>query len=124
MTQRSEIYKCMKCGNMIEVLHAGTGELVCCDEAMRLLRENTTDAALEKHIPVLTKHATGVDAVVGSVLHPMEDKHYIEWIEVLADGRVFRQFLSPGEAPAAVFCIEAEGIVAREYCNLHGLWRS
>lgn len=124
MTQRNEIYKCMRCGNIVEVLHASAGELTCCGEAMRLLHENTTDAALEKHIPVLTQHPTGVDAVVGSVLHPMEDKHFIEWIEVLADGRVYRQFLNPGEAPAAVFCITAQDIVAREFCNLHGLWRS
>jgi superoxide reductase len=124
MTQRNQIYKCMQCGNMIEVLHASAGELSCCGQPMRLLYENTTDAAVEKHLPVLTPTETGFNAAVGSVAHPMEEKHYIEWIEVLADGRVLRQYLSPGEAPAAVFCLKAEGVVAREYCNLHGLWRS
>jgi superoxide reductase len=124
MTERNQIYKCMLCSNIIEVLHASAGELSCCGQSMRLLTENTTDAAVEKHLPVLTPTAAGFAAAVGSVAHPMEEKHYIEWIEVLADGRVLRQYLSPGEAPAAAFCLKAEGVVAREYCNLHGLWRS
>jgi superoxide reductase len=124
MTERFQIYKCVQCGNMVEVLHAAAGELACCSEPMRWLKENTTEAALEKHIPVLTRTAEGVDAVVGSVAHPMEEKHYIEWIEVITDGRLQRQFLQPGQPPSAVFCLKEDGLSAREYCNLHGLWRS
>lgn len=124
MTERNQVYKCMQCGSIIEVLHASSGELNCCGQPMRLLNENTTDAAVEKHLPVISATATGVNAAVGSVAHPMEEKHYIEWIEVLADGRLMRQYLNPGEAPAAAFCLAADGVVAREYCNLHGLWRS
>jgi superoxide reductase len=124
MTERYQVYKCMQCGNIIEVLHASAGELTCCGQPMRLCTENTTEAAVEKHIPVLLRTPEGLEAKVGSVTHPMEDKHYIEWIEVLADGRICRQFLAPGEAPSAVFQNAGDGVVAREFCNLHGLWRS
>jgi superoxide reductase len=109
---------------MVEVLHKGDGQLVCCDEPMRLFSENTVDAAVEKHVPVIEKTETGVKVKVGSVTHPMEEKHHIEWIEVIADGKTYRQFLKPGEAPEATFEIEAEQITAREYCNLHGLWKA
>ena len=123
MAQVQEIYKCMVCGNIVEVLHGGAGELTCCGQAMKLLKENTTDAALEKHVPVIEKVAGGVKVSVGSVLHPMTPEHYIEWIEIIADGKSYRQFLKPGDQPVAVFNVDAANIVAREYCNLHSLWK-
>jgi superoxide reductase len=123
MTTRNEVYKCEVCGNIVEVLHSGVGALVCCGQPMKLLKENTTDAAQEKHVPVVEKVADGVKVKVGSVAHPMEEKHYIEWIEIMADGKAYRQFLAPGQAPEAIFPIEATHITAREYCNLHGLWK-
>ncbi|HUU50956.1 MAG TPA: desulfoferrodoxin [Nitrospinota bacterium] len=124
MAERLEVYKCEVCGNIVEVLHEGAGELVCCNQPMKLFKENTVDAALEKHVPVVEKTSQGFTVKVGSVPHPMEEKHYIEWIEVIADGKVYRAFLKPGEAPQANFDIKAENITAREYCNLHGLWKS
>jgi superoxide reductase len=123
MAEKLQIYKCDKCGNIVEVLHGGKGDLVCCDEPMKLFVENTVDAAKEKHVPVLEKIADGLKVKVGEVAHPMEEKHYIEWIEVIADGKAYRQFLNPGEAPEATFMIEAEQVTAREFCNLHGLWK-
>jgi len=123
MAERLEVYKCELCGNMVEVLHGGEGELVCCGEAMVLLKENTVDAAKEKHVPVVEKVDGGVKVKVGDVAHPMEEKHYIEWSEIIVDGKAHRQFLNPGEAPEATFQIEADNVVAREYCNLHGLWK-
>jgi len=123
MTEKLQIYKCDKCGNIVEVLHGGKGDLVCCDEPMKLFVENTVDAAKEKHVPVVEKIADGFKVKVGEVAHPMEEKHYIEWIEVIADGKAYRQFLNPGEAPEATFMIEAEQVTAREFCNLHGLWK-
>ena len=124
MAKRSEIYKCEICGNIVEVLHEGKGVLVCCGKPMKLFVENTVDAAKEKHVPVIEQTAGGIKVKVGSVPHPMEEKHYIEWIELIADGRVYRQFLKPGDAPEAQFDIKAEKITAREYCNLHGLWKA
>ncbi|MDD5489142.1 MAG: desulfoferrodoxin [Candidatus Moranbacteria bacterium] len=124
MTEQNQIYKCAKCGNIVEVLHPGGGELVCCGEPMARQIENTVDAAVEKHVPVIEKTEKGVRVKVGSVPHPMEEAHYIEWIEILADGKAYRKYLKPGDAPEAEFCVEAEDITAREYCNLHGLWKS
>jgi superoxide reductase len=124
MTKRLQIYKCEVCGNIVEVLHEGAGELVCCGEPMKLLVENTVDASKEKHVPVIEKTVGGVTVKVGSVAHPMEEKHYIEWIEIIADGKAYRQFLKPGDAPEAVFEIKANKIEAREHCNLHGLWKA
>ena len=124
MMERRQVYKCNVCGNIVEVLDFGDGELVCCGEPMQLQAEKTADAAREKHVPVIEKVAGGVKVTVGSVAHPMEAKHWIEWIEVIADGKSCRQFLEPGQAPEAVFAITAEKITAREYCNLHGLWKS
>jgi len=123
MAEKLQVYKCDKCGNIVEVLHGGKGDLVCCDEPMRLFVENTVDAAKEKHVPVVEKIADGFKVKVGEIAHPMEEKHYIEWIEVIADGKAYRQFLNPGEAPEATFMIEAEQVTAREFCNLHGLWK-
>ncbi|HOE11488.1 MAG TPA: desulfoferrodoxin [bacterium] len=124
MTKRLQIYKCGVCGNIVEVLHEGAGQLVCCGQPMKLFEENTVDAAREKHVPVVEKIDGGFKVKVGSVAHPMEEKHYIEWIEIIADGKSYKQFLKPGEAPEAVFMIDAAEIIAREYCNLHGLWRA
>jgi superoxide reductase len=124
MAERLEVYKCDLCGNIVEVLHGGKGELVCCGKPMKLFKENTVDAAKEKHVPALEKIEGGVNVKVGSVAHPMEEKHYIEWIEVIADGKVYRKFLNPGEAPEASFKVEGKDIFAREYCNLHGLWKA
>jgi len=124
MTTLSGIYKCGVCGNIVEVLHVGAGDPVCCGQLMQLLKENTTDASREKHVPVLEKVPEGVKVKVGSIAHPMEEKHYIEWIEVIADGKSCRQFLKPGQAPEASFAANAGEITAREYCNLHGLWKA
>ncbi|MGB5156541.1 desulfoferrodoxin [Desulfobacterium sp. N47] len=124
MAKRLEVYKCEVCGNIIEILHGGAGELVCCGQPMKLIVENTVDAAKEKHVPVIEKISGGVKVKVGSVAHPMEEKHYIEWIEIIADGKIYRQYLNPGQAPEAVFNIDAKEITAREYCNLHGLWKA
>ena len=123
-TKRFEVYKCLVCGNIVEMIHPGEGELVCCGQAMKLLAENSVDAALEKHVPVLEKVDGGYKVTVGSVPHPMEEEHFIEWIELIADGKACRQFLDPGDAPEATFMVEAESVTAREHCNLHGLWRS
>jgi len=124
MAERLEVYKCDACGNIVEVLHGGAGELVCCGQPMKLFKENTVDAAKEKHVPVVEKTDRGVKVRVGSVAHPMEEKHYIEWVEVIAGGQVYRQFLKPGDAPEALFCIDVWPVTAREYCNLHGLWKA
>jgi superoxide reductase len=124
MTKRLQIYKCELCGNIVEVLHEGAGELVCCGQAMKVFEENTTDAAQEKHVPVIEIADSEVRIQVGSVPHPMEEKHHIEWIELIADGKAYRQFLKPGDEPQAVFHVEANQISAREYCNLHGLWKA
>jgi superoxide reductase len=124
MTKQLQIYKCELCGNMVEVLHEGGGELVCCKQPMKLYEENTVDAAKEKHVPVIEKVANGFMVKVGSVSHPMEEKHYIEWIELIADGAAYRRFLKPGDAPEAMFEISADNVSVREYCNLHGLWKA
>ena len=124
MTERLQVYKCGVCGNIIEVVHASAGELVCCGQPMNLMTENTTDAATEKHVPVIEKIDGGFKVMVGSVAHLMEEKHYIEWIELIADGKAYRQFLDPGGVPEAVFMVDAAEVTAREYCNLHGLWKS
>jgi superoxide reductase len=124
MTENLQIYKCEVCGNIVEMIHSGAGELVCCGQAMKHFVENTVDAAKEKHVPVVEKTDGGISVKVGSVAHPMEDKHYIEWIEVIADGKACRQFLKPGEAPEATFKIDAAQPTVREYCNLHGLWKA
>lgn len=123
-TEKLSIYKCDHCGIIIEVLHGGAGSLVCCNHNMRLLKENTTDASLEKHVPVIEKTPNGFKVTVGSIPHPMLEEHYIEWIEIIADGKSYRQHLKPGDAPEAEFYIEAAKVTAREYCNLHGLWKS
>jgi superoxide reductase len=124
MAEKLEIYKCEVCGNIVELVHGGAGQLVCCGQPMKLFKENTVDAAKEKHVPVVEPTADGFKVKVGSVPHPMEEKHYIEWIEVIVDGKAYRQFLQPGEAPEATFALKAAKVTVREYCNLHGLWKA
>jgi superoxide reductase len=124
MTERRQIYKCNICGNIVEVLHAGVGQLVCCGRPMELLKEKTEDVGMEKHVPVLEKTEKGVRVKVGSILHPMEEKHYIEWVEIVADGVTYRKFLKPGDKPEADFEVKADKIQARDYCNIHGLWKA
>ncbi len=119
-----QVYKCGICGAEVEVIRGGGGTLVCCGKPMNLLAENSTDAAQEKHVPVIEKVGGGVKVSVGSVAHPMGDDHLIEWIEVVAGGKVYRQTLKPGDTPEAVFAVEADQVTARAYCNLHGLWKS
>jgi superoxide reductase len=123
MAKQLEVYKCQICGNIVEVLFGGQGELTCCGQAMTLLKENTSDGAKEKHVPVIEKISGGFKVKVGEVAHPMTAEHWIQWIEIIADGKAYRQFLNPGQAPEAVFMVEAVDVVAREYCNLHGLWK-
>ena len=118
--EKLSVFKCVKCGNIVEVMHAGGGTLSCCGEPMKELKENTTDAAQEKHVPVLE----GENVKVGSVAHPMQDDHYIEWVEVINGDRVCRKFLKPGEAPSAEFGCAKSGSIMREYCNKHGLWKA
>jgi superoxide reductase len=124
MTEKLEIYQCEVCGNMVEVLHVGQGTLVCCGQPMVLQQENQKEATLEKHIPVVERTAGGFKVSVGSIPHPMEEKHFIEWVELVADGKAYRQFLNPGETPQAFFALEADKITARAFCNLHGMWKS
>lgn len=122
MTQQKQIYKCNICGNIVEVLHASTGELVCCGQPMENISEKTQDEGLEKHVPIIEETENGIKIKVGSISHPMEESHYIEWIEVIVDGKYCRKFLNPGDAPEAEFSLKGEKISVREYCNLHGLW--
>lgn len=123
MVKLNQVYKCAICGNIVEVTHVGGGTLVCCGQPMILQEENTVEASIEKHVPVIEKIDGGVKVKIGSVPHPMEEVHYIEWIEVMAGDKVLREYLKAGDAPEAEFKIEGE-VVARAYCNLHGLWKS
>lgn len=122
MTKLNEVYKCSVCGNMVEVVHASGGQMVCCGKTMILQKENTVDASKEKHVPVIEKKGSSILVKVGSVPHPMEEAHHIEWIELVADDMVYRKYLMAGDKPEAVFNIDAKKFTAREYCNLHGLW--
>jgi superoxide reductase len=122
MTKRLQVYKCEICGNIVEVLHEGQGQLVCCNQPMKLLEEQTEEQGKEKHVPVIEKKDKAVKVKVGSVPHPMEEKHYIEWVAIQTDKGEFRKFLKPGEKPEADFEITEDILQAREYCNVHGLW--
>jgi len=124
MTVQKQGYRCNVCGNIVEVLHAGKGELVCCGQPMELLQEKTADVGLEKHVPVIEKTDSGIKVKVGDVPHPMEEKHYIEWIEVTTNSNGCRKFLKPGDKPEAEFEIRPQKVAAREYCSIHGLWKS
>ena len=124
MAKQLEVYKCEICGNIVEVLHAGAGTLFCCGQGMTLLQENSVDAAEEKHVPVIVVGQDTVTVTVGSVAHPMQDEHYIQWIELIVDGESHHKFLHPGDAPEAVFNVKGNAFTAREYCNLHGHWKA
>ncbi len=124
MTEKLQIYKCEICGNIVEVLHPGKGELVCCGQPMKLYEAKTADSTTEKHVPVVTREEDGYRVVVGSTLHPMEEKHFIEWIELIVDGVAYRQFLNPGDKPEAFFSVKGDDVKVREYCNVHGLWEA
>lgn len=124
MTKLNQIWKCEICGNIVELVYSGADSLVCCRQPMKLLEEKTSDIGKEKHVPVIEKQGEKVLVKIGSIPHPMLEEHYIEWIEILADGKVYRKFLKPGENPEAEFCISANHIEARELCNIHGLWTS
>ncbi|MBN1614279.1 MAG: desulfoferrodoxin [Deltaproteobacteria bacterium] len=124
MAAKLQVYKCDVCGNIVEMVHVGGAQIVCCGRSMKALVENTVDASKEKHVPVIEKTKDGVKVKIGAAAHPMEEKHYIEWIEVIAGDKAYREFLKPGDAPEAVFCIDAWPVTAREYCNLHGLWKA
>ncbi len=124
MTNRLEIYKCEVCGNIVEVLHAGEGELVCCGKPMVRQVENTVDASKEKHVPVIERRDDGVLIKIGAVPHPMEEKHYIEWVQIITDKKTCRHFFKPGDPPEAFFPLRVDKAIAREYCNLHGLWKA
>jgi len=122
MTKIKEVYRCNICGNIVEVLNAGVGELVCCGEKMELLVGKSTDVGLEKHVPLIEKSENGYLVKVGSITHPMESAHYIQWIELIADGITLRKELSPTDEPKAEFCTLAKNVSAKIYCNIHGLW--
>ncbi|MCF7933508.1 MAG: desulfoferrodoxin [Spirochaetia bacterium] len=119
------IYSCSICGNIVEMVRAGGGELVCCGKPMDLLEEKSADSSTEKHVPVIEAVDGGFKVTVGSTLHPMTQEHYIQWIELLAGDRSYRAYLKPGDAPEAYFCVDADlkDVSAREFCNLHGLWK-
>jgi len=124
MTTQNQIYKCSVCGDIVEVLSAGEGSFTCCGKPMELLTEKTEDEGKEKHVPVIEKENGKIKIKIGSIPHPMEENHFIQWIEVIADGKVYRQNLKPGDQPEAEFEIEASEIIVREYCNIHGLWKA
>jgi superoxide reductase len=128
MAELLQVYKCEVCGNMVELINVGGGTLVCCGQPMKLLAANSTDAAKEKHVPMIEKRPDGYMVSVGSVAHPMEADHYIQWIELIAsegaDTVVYRKHLKPGDKPEAFFAVKAPNAEAREYCNKHGLWKS
>ena len=124
MTKKMQVFKCKVCGNIIEVVHESGGTLTCCNQPMLLMEENTVDAAKEKHAPVVEKAEGGYKVAVGSVLHPMDEKHWIEWIELIAGNEIYRKWLNPGDTPVAFFKTDATDAFARAYCNLHGFWKS
>ncbi len=124
MTELNDIYKCVACSRIVEVVNAGSGTLTCHGQPMVRQEANTVDASKEKHVPVIEKTASGIKVKIGAVPHPMEEKHYIEMIEVIADGVSYKKFLKPGDKPETEFCIQAAQVTAREYCTLHGLWKA
>jgi len=123
-TQLREVYKCNVCGNMVEMIHMGAGDLVCCGQPMDLEKEKTEDEGNEKHKPIIEYTEDGIKVKVGSIEHPMEEEHFIEWIEIIASGNHARHFLKPGDKPETFFDVKAENVEAKIYCNVHGLWKS
>ena len=124
MTQLNQIYRCNICGNIVEIIHIGAGQLVCCGEPMELLEEKIIEEGKEKHVPVIEKRGSELIIRVGKIPHPMEENHYIEWIEVLCDKGCFKKILKPGDKPEALFNIDCDNYIVRIYCNIHGLWKS
>jgi superoxide reductase len=124
MVEKLQVYKCGVCGNIVEVLISGGGQPVCCGEPMELLVEKTKDEGFEKHVPVISIKDNKILVKIGSISHPMEKEHYIQWIEIIADGAFYHKFLNPGDKPEAEFCLKADKIIAREHCSVHGLWKS
>lgn len=124
MTELKQVYRCPICGNIVEVISPAGGTLVCCGKPMILLEPNTTDGAVEKHVPVIDVIEGGYKVTVGSVSHPMLEAHYVQWIDLVTEHSVLRRFLKPGDAPEAVFMTDEKVVCAREYCNLHGFWKS
>jgi superoxide reductase len=124
MTERDQIYRCAICGNIVEIKHAGAGELVCCGQPMKLLAANVEDAATEKHVPIVERTEEGIVVKVGEVDHPMTPEHYIEWIELVTENKTWTVYLAPGDAPRAIFDSTVESITVYAYCNLHGLWKA
>lgn len=124
MTKRLQVYKCEVCGNIVEVLHEGAGELVCCGQPMKLLEEKIAEEGKEKHLPVFEKTPSGILVKVGSVPHPMEEKHHIEWIQLITRSTNLRRFLNPGDAPEALFNTKEDVVSIREHCSIHGLWKA
>ncbi|MEM3743623.1 MAG: desulfoferrodoxin [Candidatus Methanomethyliaceae archaeon] len=122
ITEKLQVYKCEICGNIVMVLHSGMGQLVCCGEPMKLLEEKTIDVGKEKHVPVIEKTDKGTLVKIGSVPHPMEEKHYIEWVQIIKDETTMIGFLKPGMKPEVLFEVTGDVKKAREYCNIHGLW--
>ena len=124
--EKDGIYKCTICGNVVEAIEPNVGELVCCGKPMDLQKEKTEEQGTEKHLPIITIKENKITVKIGSIEHPMEKEHYIELIELLQNGKViFSKRLYPGEKPIAEFILEnTEGITAREYCNIHGLWKT
>lgn len=124
MAKRLDVYKCEECGNIVELTHVGGGTLVCCGKDMILLEEKSADQTTEKHVPVIEPIQGGYKVTVGSTLHPMTAEHYIEWIELITESETLITFLNPGDEPVAIFKTDEKAIKAREYCNLHGLWKN
>lgn len=124
MTKLNQIYRCSVCGNMVEVVNEGAGTLVCCGKPMDFQEAKASDEGMEKHVPVIEQKDGKLVVTVGSTLHPMEENHYIQWIELMVDGKVYRQYLKPGDQPQATFVVTGQQISAREYCNVHGLWEA
>jgi superoxide reductase len=124
MTEINQVYKCNVCGNIVEMVHQGAGELICCGQPMELRQEKSEEEGTEKHKPIIDRTGKGVIVKIGSMPHPMESQHYIEWIEAVTENKVYRKYLEPGQDPKAEFFIETENISARAYCNVHGLWSS
>jgi superoxide reductase len=124
MAKRLDVYRCELCGHIIEIVNKGEGTLVCCGQNMTFLSENSRDAAVEKHVPVIEISSDGIKVKVGQVAHPMTEEHLIQWIEVIVDDKICRSWLKPGDAPEAFFKLSGSKISAREYCNLHGHWKA
>ncbi|MBL7060475.1 MAG: desulfoferrodoxin [Actinobacteria bacterium] len=125
MTQLRELYQCKVCGNIVEVVHEGASALVCCDKPMIKLEAKIEGQGQEKHVPVVEETNSGIAVKVGIIKHPMEDKHYIKFIEILLNDGIIRKELKPGQAPEAKFCVlKSEVIEIREFCTIHGLWKN